>query len=139
MPCKRCRHLRRACDFNLVPAPPNTRAPEFAESQKEQTDRLRYMTFILKHHFPDLALDVDSLRRTYDALSSLAPRSDRTEATIGSSAAPVNAQPSVSPGLEDENCTIDYVDGSTARMSSSNVPLSVAALTRCLVHRRLLR
>jgi hypothetical protein len=71
---------------------------------------------MLKHHFPTLALDIDSVRRTCETLTSSIPEPVQYEATVEVLRPSVNAQPSESPGIEDEDCTIDYVDGSTARM-----------------------
>lgn len=133
MPCKRCRHLRRPCEFNPVPTTVDKRASDFASSVKELRDRLRYMGFIIKHHFPNLALDIDSLRRTCDALCSPSLRPDQNKTTAESLEPPANAQPSDSPGIENEDCTIDYVDGTTVRTFSLNLPSPVATLTRFFV------
>ncbi|KAF2630548.1 hypothetical protein BU25DRAFT_387843 [Macroventuria anomochaeta] len=117
MPCRRCRHLRRPCEFNLLPTTVDKRAPDFAGSVKELRDRLRYMGFILKHHFPNLALDTDSLRRTCDALCAPTLRPDENETTVESLEPRANAQQSDSPGIDDEDCTIDYVDNTTVHYS----------------------
>lgn len=130
MPCRRCRHLRRPCEFSQQPAPADKRAPDFAGSVKDLMDRLRCMGFILKHHFPQLALDIESLRRTCDTLSAQNPRHDQSETTTAELLEPSgNAQPSESPGIEDENCTIDSVDDTTVRMCLSDTPPPAATLT----------
>ncbi|KZM21391.1 DNA binding [Ascochyta rabiei] len=87
--CVECRRLKEKFD---------KRAPDFAGSLRDLMDRLRYMGFILKHHFPHLALDIDSLRPEMLELSG-------------------NVQLSDSPGIEDENCTIDSVDDTTVHYS----------------------
>ncbi|UPX15710.1 uncharacterized protein EKO05_0006150 [Ascochyta rabiei] len=117
MPCRRCRHLRRPCDFNHMPATVDKRAPDFAGSLRDLMDRLRYMGFILKHHFPHLALDIDSLRRTCDTLSAQNSRLDQSEITAEMLELSGNVQLSDSPGIEDENCTIDSVDDTTVHYS----------------------
>jgi hypothetical protein len=91
------------------------RGPGFSDSLKELMDRLRCMESILKHHLPNLDLDIGSLRRTCDSLSSRTPRPDQNETTAGSFEPPADVQPSDRPGIEDENCTIDNVDGTTVR------------------------
>lgn len=82
------------------------------------------METLLNHHFPRLPLDVEALRRTCEALPSwshdygqLGTSRSRVESAAVQSA-------SESPGIEDEKCTVEYVDDTTARMS----PL---AQTRC--------
>lgn len=129
MPCRRCRHLRRPCEFSHQPATADKRAPDFAGSVKDLMDRLRCMGFILKHHFPHLALDIDSLRRTCDTLSAQKSRHDQNETTAELLEPSGNAQPSESPGIEDENCTIDSVDDTTVRTFLFNIPSPVATLT----------
>ncbi|KAH6639895.1 fungal-specific transcription factor domain-containing protein [Boeremia exigua] len=114
MPCRRCHHLRRPCEFNRQPATTDKRAPDSAGSVKDLMDRLRCMGFILKHHFPDLALDIESLRRTCDTLST---QNDRSEPAAELLDLSINAQPSESSGIEDENCTIDSVDDTTVHYS----------------------
>ncbi|KAF1938599.1 hypothetical protein EJ02DRAFT_410076 [Clathrospora elynae] len=116
-PCRRCRHLRRSCKFNVAPAAVDKRGPGFANSLEELMDRLRCMESILKHHFPNIALDTVSLRRTCDSLSSRTPWPGQNEMTVESLESPANAQPSESPGIEDEDCTIENVDGTTVHYS----------------------
>jgi hypothetical protein len=130
MPCKRCRHLRRPCEYNLVSNAMDKRASDFASSVKELRDRLRYMGFIIKHHFPNLALDIDSLRSTCDALCALSLRPDQNKTTTESLEPPANAQPSDSPGIEDEDCTIDYVNSTTVRTFSLEISSPAATLTK---------
>ena len=78
-------------------------------------DRMRCMESILKHHFPNLALDIVSLRRTCDTLSSPSPPRDQNDAIPEPIELSGNAQVSDSPDIGDENCTIDRVDGTTVR------------------------
>jgi hypothetical protein len=115
VPCKRCRHLRRPCEFNTLPATVDKRSPDVAGSPKDLVERVQCMSFILQHHLPHLALDIDSLRRTCDTLSAQNASPEQGETTADSLEPPVNAQPSESPGIEDEYCTIDSVDDTTVR------------------------
>lgn len=132
MPCRRCRHLNRQCEFSRQPATTDKRASDFAGSVENLMDRLRCMGFILKCHFPDLALDIESLRRTCDTLSAQNPRHAQSEPTTELLDPSGNAQPSESPGIEDENCTIDSVDDTTVRTFLVNTP-PLATLTILLV------
>ncbi|KAJ6197774.1 hypothetical protein J3E72DRAFT_243552 [Bipolaris maydis] len=117
MPCKRCRHLRRTCEFHNVSAPTAKRAQEPMASSKDLKERVKYMEAILHHHLPQLPLDIDTLRRTCESLPTWSPGSDRH----GTSSLPVEttAHPSASdsPGIEDEKCTVEYVDDTTAHYS----------------------
>jgi hypothetical protein len=83
-------------------------------------DRIRCMESILKYHFPHLALDLISLRRTCDSLSSPTSPRDQNEVIPESLERPENAQVSDSPDIGDENCTIDRVDGTTFRTCFTN-------------------
>jgi hypothetical protein len=73
------------------------------------------MDAILRHHFPQLPLDVDTLRRTCEALPSWSYGSgqNRTSAAVVETTTVPSA--SDSPGIEDEKCTVEYVDDTTAR------------------------
>lgn len=121
MPCKRCRHLRRTCEFNNTVAPAARRGPDAVASAKELKDlrdRVRYMEVLLHHHFPRLPLDVGALRRTCEALPSWSPdhgQGGTSRAHIESTEVPPASD---SPGIEDEKCTVEYVDDTTARMLS---------------------
>ncbi|KAI4941563.1 hypothetical protein J4E91_010739 [Alternaria rosae] len=75
------------------------------------------MEFIIKHHFPNLALDIVSLQRTCDSLSSPTPPRDQNAIVPESIELSVNAQVSDSPDIGDEDCTIDRVDGTTVHYS----------------------
>ncbi|EDU48813.1 PrnA protein [Pyrenophora tritici-repentis Pt-1C-BFP] len=109
----RCRHLRRQCQFSNAPATVEKRAPDIATSFKEVMDRLQCMEYILKHHFPNLGLDIDSLRRMCDTLtlSTTQPATSTSLDPLG------DEQPTESPGIEDEDCTVEYVDNTTAHYS----------------------
>jgi hypothetical protein len=78
-------------------------------------DRMRYMESILKHHFPHLALDINSLRRTCDSLSSPTPPRNQNDVIPEPLEPSENVEVSDSPDIGDENCTIDRVDGTTFR------------------------
>ncbi|CAE7021677.1 hypothetical protein PTNB85_02458 [Pyrenophora teres f. teres] len=113
IPCRRCRHLRRQCQFSIAPATADKRAPDIATSFKEVMDRLQCMEYILKHQFPNLSLDIDSLRRMCDTLTS-----STTQPATSTSLEPLgDEQPTESPGIEDEDCTVEYVDNTTAHYS----------------------
>lgn len=100
-----------------APALADKQVPGQPGTLKELEDRLRCMESILKYHFPDLALDIDSLRRSREALASRVPRPAQNDNTMEPSA---NAQPADnSPDIENEDCTIDSVDDMTVRTSSS--------------------
>lgn len=75
------------------------------------------MEAILRHHLPRINLDVEALRQTCESLPSWPD--------LGQSSVPaMPLEPAVappaseSPGIEDENCTVEYVDDTTARMSA---------------------
>ncbi|KAL5119245.1 hypothetical protein ACEQ8H_002732 [Pleosporales sp. CAS-2024a] len=119
MPCKRCCHLQRSCDFNV----PSTLQEQRREIQahrsvEELKRRTAYMESILRHHFPDLPLDTEALRHAAETLSL---RKDglyhQDETGVGASQVVPSASVSDSPNIEDENCTLDYVDGTTAHYS----------------------
>ena len=86
---------------------------------------MRCMEFIIKHHFPNLALDIVSLQRTCDSLSSPTPPRDQNAIVPESIELSANTQVSDSPDIGDEDCTIDRVDGTTVRMCFVN-PLVIA-------------
>ncbi|KAH6861159.1 fungal-specific transcription factor domain-containing protein [Alternaria rosae] len=116
-PCRRCRHLRRPCRYNVAPAAVDKRGPGLPDSPNELMERMRCMEFIIKHHFPNLALDIVSLQRTCDSLSSPTPPRDQNAIVPESIELSVNAQVSDSPDIGDEDCTIDRVDGTTVHYS----------------------
>ena len=119
MPCKRCRHLRRTCEFNNTAAPTARRGPDSGALLKELKDRVRYMEVLLRHHFPRLPLDVETLRRTCEALPSWSHdygQAGTSRTHVESTTAP----PADSPGIEDEKCTVEYVDDTTARTLPSS-------------------
>jgi hypothetical protein len=92
------------------------------------------MERILRHYFPHLSLQIDALRETCDSLppeSDSVARDDARETIIPDAPAspeiiipnaPVSPETTPSapasdwPSLEDENCTLDYLDGTTVRM-----------------------
>ena len=84
-------------------------------------DRMRYMEFIVKHQFPNLAMDTVSLQRMCDSLSSPTPPRDQNEIIPESIEPSGNAQVSDSPDIGDEDCTIDRVDGTTVRTCFLNL------------------
>lgn len=88
-------------------------------------DRMRYMECLVKHHVPDVGLDTDSLRRACSALLVPTPESQGMhDSQVTESTRPKiaeTAETAESPGIQDEDCTIDDVDGSIARMSMLSV------------------
>lgn len=84
-------------------------------------DRMRCMEFIIKHYFPNLALDIVSLQRTCKSLSSPTPPRDQNEIIPEPIELSGNAQVSDSPDIGDEDCTIDRVDGTTVRTCFLNL------------------
>jgi hypothetical protein len=124
-PCKRCKHLRRPCDFNVAPAP-DKRVPALEDSLKVMADRMQLMERLLKHHVPVIDLETESLRQACDALSMPSP--DLTAMESQSSQMIVSSEPA-SPissnrhGIEGEGCTIENVNGAIARESKPVVPL----------------
>ncbi|KAL6168157.1 hypothetical protein ACJQWK_05814 [Exserohilum turcicum] len=115
-PCKRCRHLRRPCEFNNPSTVTWRRGADSAALLKELKDRVKYMEAILRHHLPRINLDVEALRQTCESLPSWPD--------LGQSSVPaMPLEPAVappaseSPGIEDENCTVEYVDDTTAHYS----------------------
>jgi len=116
-PCRRCRHLRRPCRYNVAPAAVDKRGPGLPDSLGELMDRMRYMEFIVKHQFPNLAMDTVSLQRMCDSLSSPTPPRDQNEIISESIEPSGNVQVSDSPDIGDEDCTIDRVDGTTVHYS----------------------
>jgi hypothetical protein len=97
------------------------------------------MERILRHHFPDLSLDIDALRHTCESLSlRIDVDQDQSDLELAENISSVPA--SDSPGIEDENCTLDYVDDTTVRTCSFELEISVLrADTMILTRRRLLR
>jgi hypothetical protein len=138
MPCKRCRHLRRLCDFKPVPAREERRESYPDRSVEELKDRSACMECILRHHFPDMSLDIDALRYTCDRLP-LGSVADQSETSVELPETIPSAPASDSPGIEDENCTLDYVDGTTVRTCTLGLELSASrANTMLLLWCRLL-
>jgi hypothetical protein len=67
------------------------------------------MERILRHHVPHLSLEYcDSLLPERDTVDQDDTRVELPEAIP-------SAPASDGPGLEDEDCTLDYVDGTTVR------------------------
>ncbi|KAH3920577.1 hypothetical protein HBI56_071890 [Parastagonospora nodorum] len=116
MPCKRCRHLGRSCSFNRVPPRDAQREPHTRRTIEELKDRATCMARILRHHFPNLGLDIETLRYTCDALPAQdGIDSDKPGLDLQSVA--MNELASDSIGMENENCTIDCIDGTTVHYS----------------------
>ncbi|XPS78642.1 hypothetical protein M3J09_010652 [Ascochyta lentis] len=117
VPCKRCGHLRRLCQIS-APIAGAKRVSDSNNSMKELVNRSQYMECILKHHFPQLGLDVDSLRRTCASLPSTALPSALSPGEVSTAEAKQgHVLASDSPSIEDESCTIDYVDSTVAHYS----------------------
>jgi hypothetical protein len=126
MPCKRCRHLRRSCDFSSVPVREERREPHPDRSVEELKDRTACMERILRHHFPDLSLGIDALRNTCNSLPLRRGVVDQDEMSVEMSETIPSAPASDNPGIEDENCTLDYVDGTTVRTCPFEVQMSAS-------------
>lgn len=124
-PCKRCRHLRRPCQFASLATPGARQRTEMStdslrpdivtESRisvdaniQDLVERCNYLERIAKHHHPNLELDVDSLRRHAQRLANTTRQTtDRSRNS-----------PSLEEGalaLDEEKCTVDPVDESVAR------------------------
>jgi hypothetical protein len=136
MPCKRCHHLRRSCEFNVRPAREERREPHLDGSVEELKDRSTYMERILRHHFPDLSLEIEALRHTCESLPSRRDFVDQDDTCIGLPGTVPSAPASDSPDIEDENCTIDYVDDTTVRtwpldLEMSTSQADIKLLLRC--------
>jgi hypothetical protein len=114
-PCKRCRHLRRSCDFDSVPVRQDRRELQPVGSFNELRDRSTCMERILRHHVPHLSLDIDALREYCDSLLPERDTVDQDDTRVELPEAIPGAPASDGPGLEDEDCTLDYVDGTTVR------------------------
>lgn len=78
------------------------------------------METLLNHHFPRLPLDVETLRRTCEALPSGSRDYGQAGATRSQIESTVVHPVSDSPGIEDEKCTVEYVDDTTARTFPSS-------------------
>jgi hypothetical protein len=98
-------------------------------------EQLRCMSCVLKYHFPHFALDLDSLRRTCESLSTQNPPPDRNETTLalpelsGIAKPSDDARLSENPRIENQDCTIDLIDDTTVRMLSYPL-LPAASLTK---------
>jgi hypothetical protein len=118
-PCKRCKHLRRPCDFNVTQTP-EKRVPALADTLKSMADRVQLMERLLKHHLPAIDLDTESLRQACEALSVPSPDLTVTEnesSQMMESPEPRSPISSNGLGLEGEGCTIDNLNGTIARRS----------------------
>jgi hypothetical protein len=122
-PCKRCKHLRRPCDFNVTQTP-EKRVPALADTLKSMADRVQLMERLLKHHVPTIDLDTESLRQACEALSVPSPDLTATEnesSQMMESPEPRSPISSNGLGLEGEGCTIDNLNGTIARKSNSGL------------------
>ncbi|KAJ0426832.1 fungal-specific transcription factor domain-containing protein [Aspergillus carlsbadensis] len=115
IPCSRCIHLGRHCEFKrLIPTqmePPLLEAPRQPEgvNVQELLERVVYMEKILKHKVEGIDLDLDSLRRMARALDEHERSRQRRRPTT-----PV--APDDDP-IEEEFCTIDPVEDTTTHYS----------------------
>jgi hypothetical protein len=122
-PCKRCKHLRRPCDFNVTQTP-EKRIPAAADTLKSMADRVQLMEQLLKHHVPTIDLDTESLRQACEALSVPSPDLTVTENESSQMMGPPERRSPISSnglGLEGEGCTIDNLNGTIARKSNSEL------------------
>lgn len=139
MPCRRCSHLRRPCEINARPTTSEKSSSDIVESRKDLMERLRCITFILKYYLPHLALDIDSLRSTCDHLSAPSPAREQNETPSELPGLPENVEQSAitqasgSPGIEDEDCTIDSVDDTTVRTFSFHCISFATSLTSIII------
>lgn len=152
MPCRRCRDLRRHCEYSSssgggAAAEPPTRdgrgggATVPTEWVRTLYDRARYMEALLRHHVPALSLQTESLRRAAEALPGPAPgreeqrppeqqpRPRQTPAAGTRGEAENGASPAAESPL-DEVCTIDVVDDDVARKCPPGYPVPVRAAER---------
>ncbi|KAL4999487.1 fungal-specific transcription factor domain-containing protein [Aspergillus recurvatus] len=112
IPCSRCMHLHRTCEFKRRSSIDHDRSPVLVRSTTpslpevnvhELLERVMHMEKILKHKFEGIDLDLDSLRRMARALD---------EHEQNNSSAPPDEDP-----IEDEVCTIDPVEDTTTHYS----------------------
>ncbi|KAL5049310.1 hypothetical protein BDW71DRAFT_217467 [Aspergillus fruticulosus] len=112
IPCSRCMHLHRTCEFKRLSSAAYDDSSVLVQSTPpllpevnvhELLERVMYMEKILKHKFEGIDLDLDSLRRMARAL-------DVHEQN--NSSAPPDEDP-----IEDEVCTIDPVEDTTTHYS----------------------
>jgi len=131
-PCKRCKHLRRSCDFDASPTL-DKRVPVLADSLKVMKDRMQLMERLLRHHLPAINLETESLRQACDALSVPSPDLTIARDSPGVDRAELVSSISASDlGIEDEGCTIDNVNGAITRRSYPARP-SATVVCRTLI------
>ncbi|RDW77704.1 hypothetical protein BP6252_05757 [Coleophoma cylindrospora] len=110
VPCRRCTHFRRACKFDTQPSPRDagvasrsSRGPN--TYPRDLLDRSQYMERILRHKFPSISLETESLRHMAESLD-------------GEDSATVNTGEDEDDfGIDDEICTIDPVEDTTIHYS----------------------
>jgi hypothetical protein len=134
VPCNRCAHFQRPCEFKgsaarqptsntrdqrFVPPYETISWPDSSETnQQSRTSsdaeiedlraRSNYMEHILRHTFPQLEFGIDNLRCKAESLTlAKTPRHGFDEGTDSDIDGDLN--------IEDENCTINAVDDTIAR------------------------
>lgn len=90
------------------------REPQTRRTIEDLKDRATCMARILRHHFPNLGLDIETLRYTCDALPTQ-DGDDSDKPSVELQGVGMNELASDSIGMENENCTIDCIDDTTVR------------------------
>lgn len=120
MPCRRCRDLRRHCEYSTTAAPDRASAAQ-ADWLRTLVERSKYMEAILQHHLPSLSLQTESLKRASENLPSVlaSPEEpgkppEHTPRRNPDAAENDDAAPAAESPL-DEVCTIDVINDDVAR------------------------
>ncbi|KAL4780068.1 fungal-specific transcription factor domain-containing protein [Aspergillus varians] len=107
IPCTRCTHLRRQCEFKRHLPPPVEPISPAEVNVRELLERTMYMEKILKYKVEGISLDIDNLRRMARALD------DHEQSKNGPASSPLADE----DPIEEEVCTIDPVEDTTTHYS----------------------
>lgn len=84
VPCRRCRHHSRRCEFNSYyrdDARESDRSAVLTRNDVPESDRVKYMERILSHFVPGITFDIPTLRKVAGSLRSDYEQSENQTST----------------------------------------------------------
>ncbi|KAL5332404.1 fungal-specific transcription factor domain-containing protein [Aspergillus crustosus] len=108
IPCTRCIHLSRQCEFKRLDSQPRT-SDQAQVNVHELLERVMYMETILKHKVKGIVFDLDHLRRTARALAE----DENQDENEHEQDVPQPSLPPEEDPIEEEVYSIDPVEDTT--------------------------
>jgi hypothetical protein len=112
VPCRRCRHHSRRCEFNSYyrdDARESDRSAVLTRNDVSEPERVKYMERILSHYVPGITFDIPTLQKVAESL-----RSDYEQSPTHNSHADGDEEDLV---IDEEDFTIKTLPDNSTRQS----------------------